>query len=258
MALPIEKWARQATLLDRPRVLADPDDQALYSKLTLPRLNGEGLEQDLLEAQLAQRSQWTLLNGELLESGDPTALNAQFAGPMALPMSSAAGAAVNPAVATETALWTAATYTPMPLNSTMAPQAYRLTVTGQYTSTATASPTLILTPRIGTTTGGATLGASRAIPLTASLTSANFRLIGDVTIRSVGDAATSGSAIGFFHVMAPLAAGAGAVSLNDLFGHTVATYASTSAQGLFMSMTSNPAGATTSITLQQIIFSSWN
>lgn len=266
MGLPLERWARQATLLDPPpdRVKHDLDDFAQYERMALPRLSDHLVESEiesngalLEEAKREQRTHWHMVNGRLLEDGAPQALESLYGGLLAYPFASA-GTAVTPAVATETAMWAAATYTPIPANSLSVPEVFRIAWTGQWTSTATASPTLVLTPRVGTTTGGGTLGASRAIPLVASITAANATIIGDLTCRTIGDGATGGSMIGFFHFTSTSAAGAGAAGIDELYGHTVATFDSKIAQGLFMGMTSNPAGATTSITTQQVHWMSWN
>lgn len=240
MALPIERWAKQAALLGDitttpPKRVAD----------------------DLNDLVRYERHYWKMIDGRIAESGDPTALESLFGGLMAVPLASA-GTASAFAVATETALWTPATYTPIPANSLMVPETFRLAATLNWTSTATASPTLILTPRLGTTVGGATLGASRAIPLTASITGAVGYIIGDITIRTIGDGATGGSALGLFHFASTNVAGGGATTIDELYGHTVGTFDSKAAQALCMGATTNPAGATTSFTMQQIHWMSWN
>lgn len=180
-----------------------------------------------------------------------------FAGLEAAPPPDAL-AAVTGSVA-ETGLWSTAAYTPIggggaPIGA-RAPVAYELYASGLLTTGLTPG-TWTLTPRIGTTTGGGTLGASNAITLTASLTGVIWELTGRVTVRATGTG-TNARAYGSFCLRAKLATtGNGAADQHILFGYTAATFDSTAAQGLFIGST---VGATTvSITPQQVHWLSKN
>lgn len=248
----IDKYSKEAHVFPRP-FERDPGEK-------FHLLNGERVN-DVLDLARLEAGQWRRMNKELHASGDPTMLESLFGGLMATPLASAASAAVNPAVATATNLWTPFVYTPVPANAVMVPETFRLAVTGIFTTTATASPTLVLTPGITTNivpAGAFIMGASRAIPLTASVTTGYWYLLGDMTVRTAGDGSTAGSIYGMFTFAATAAAGPNTAAVDELFGHTVATFDPKVANGIAMAMTSNPAGATTSMTVQQIHFMSWN
>jgi hypothetical protein len=228
MALPIERWARQATLLDGPpkRVQQDLNDLARY------------------EAQF-----WNRQQRKVRADGDPTALESFFGGLLANPPASVISTS---SVSGEVGMWPAATWTPLPANTLIAPETMRLAVSGTVVSGATPGNWTV-TPRLGTSTSGGTLGASGAVALTASVT-ANYYLIGDLTIRSIGTG-TAASAIGFFHIVGKLSA-TGASDINQVFGHTVATFDSSAAQGLFMGATHTVTTVTHNI--QNLHWMSWN
>jgi hypothetical protein len=240
VGVPLERWARQATLLD-----------------PIPRRVQEG---DLLDLARYQRSFWGRMGRQLRESGEPMAMGESlFGAPGATPP---AAQISTTSVNGEVGLWSAAVHTPIPANTLMVPNAFRLMASGQCT-TSTSPGNSTWTPRIGTTTGGAALGASGAIALTASITNSFWRLMGDVTVRGVGPS-TSGSAIATFllhHRHAIAGAGDFITTTSSgtgfqIFGFTVATFDSTAAQGLFMGM----ANTVTTITwkVDQVHWASWN
>lgn len=237
MGLPIERWAREATLLEPPppRIANDLNDLLTY-----------------------QRSQWPRMLKELRHGGDPQALESTFGGMVTVP-NVVDGAAATGSVS-EIELWGAgntARHAPIPANTAMGGEVFRLSAHGTGT-TSTSPGTWVLTPRLGTTTSGGTLGASAAVTLTASITGFLWYILGDMTVRTIGSG-TSATAIGMFHLIsAPLAAGSQPVTAtgSQIFGNTQATFDSTAAQGLFMGST---AGATTvSFTLRQLHWMSWN
>jgi len=133
-------------------------------------------------------------------------------------------------------LWPNLIYTPIPQNSVMAPQVYRIAVCAKIT-TSTSPGNIGFAPAInsaGTWTtggtavsGGQALGASGNVALTASITGAFYTMIGDLTIRNGG---TSSVIVGMFHYVStqgtsgglagPAAVGTGH---NLMFGGTNAT-----------------------------------
>lgn len=230
MSLPIERWAKQATLLDPPPSrLREIEDLARYQK------------------QFWWRQARELRN-------EPTALESLYGGLLATPP---AAQISTTSVNGEVGLWAAGTYSPIAANTLVVPETFRLAASGQCT-TSTSPGNATWTPRIGTTTGGAALGASNAIALTASITNSFWYLTGDVTIRSIGPS-TSASAIATFMLHHKVgAAGAGAVDAGGivLFGNTVATFDSTAAQGLFMGMANTVATITWKV--DQVHWMSWN
>lgn len=187
----------------------------------------------------------------------PVMASGGFAGLEAAPAPDAL-AAVTGSVA-EMGLWATASYTPIggggaPVGG-RSPVAYELQAAGTITTVA-APGTWVLTPRIGTSSGGGTLGASAAMTLTASITAAVWQLQGRVTVRGTGTG-TNGRAYGNFLLIAKLVTAAnGAADQHQMFGVTAATFDSTAAQGLFIGST---VGATTvSITPQQVWWESKN
>lgn len=237
MGLPLERWARQATLLD-----------------PVPRRVAEG---DIEDIARYQQQFWHRMGREL--RGEPTALESLYGGLLATPP------AVQGSVASvngEVGLWSAPIHTPIPANSLIAPETFRLAVTGQCTTAATPG-NATWTPRLGTTTGGSALGASGAIPLTASITNSFWQLVGDITVRSIGSG-TAATAIATFLLHHRHAIGGAGDFLTttssqtgiQIFGNTVATFDSTVAQGIFMGM----AQTVTTVTWKpdQIHWMSWN
>jgi hypothetical protein len=232
MGLPIERWAKQATLLD-----------------SVPR---RVQESDLLDIARYQHQFWHRMGREL--RNEPTALESLYGGLLATPP---AAQISTTSINGEVGIWSAAVYTPIPANTLMVPETFRIAVTGQCTTVATPG-NATWTPRIGTTTGGSALGASNAIAVTASITNSYWHLVGDLTCRTVGPTTTA-TAIGTFLLHHKFgAAGAGAVDAGGIviFGNTVATFDSTAAQGLFMGM----AMTVTTVTwkVDQIHWMSWN
>ncbi len=86
-------------------------------------------------------------------------------------------------------------YTPIPAFEPRAGKVYKLTVAGTCTTGLTG--TLLLTPRFGTVIGGIALGASPAQTYTASDTLAPFVFEYWLLFRSIGQAGTNSTAVGF-------------------------------------------------------------
>jgi hypothetical protein len=184
----------------------------------------------------------------------------------------------NPATVTTTSisgtvnLWPQTIYTPIPPNGTLAPQAYRLIVAAKITTAATPG-NIGFNPTIGATgawttggtgvAGGATLGASGNIALTASITNAFYYIVGDFTVRSVGLPGANTTAVGMFHyvstqgtsggVAGPAAIGTGH---NLLFGGTNASFDNSVNSGLSMGAVHTVTTITHNI--EQIHGCDWN
>lgn len=235
MGLPIEKWARQATVLQPPpkRVAEDINDLIAF-----------------------ERQNWPRLMRELKTGGDPQFLESTFGGMMSVPP--VVDGAATAAGTSEVELWgsgNTARYAPIPANAGMGGEVFRLAAHGLYTTAAVAS-NWTLTPRIGTSTSGGTLGASVATALPSSAISNMFwYIIGDVTFRTIGSG-TNATAIAMFHCLAQNTAPPSNVNINMLFGNTQAAFDSTAAQGMWMGTTTSASGAT--FVTRQLHWMSWN
>jgi hypothetical protein len=163
---------------------------------------------------------------------------------------------VNPSAAivatTETQLWPTALFSPIAVGDIKAGKIYKVSAGGIYTTGA--SGTLVITPRIGTTTSGIALGANTAVNVPVSLTNVPWYLEFTMVIRTVGLAGTNSTAIGngFF-----VGSGAGTVgtALSFAIGGTSATFDASIAEGLFMGWTLSVAG---SCTPEWVVFQSFN
>lgn len=242
MGVPIERWVKQATLLD-----------------PVPKRVKEG---DILDLQRYQMSYWRKMGRELEESGDPIAMSESlYAG--TIPGATPPAAQISTASISGTvAIWPTATYTPIPANSCVVPEVFRLIVAGQCT-TSTSPANATFAPFLGTSVSGSSLGASGAYALTASITNSLWYLQGDMTIRSIGPT-TTGTAIAMFllhHRHAIAGAGDFITTTSSgtgqqIFGTTVATFDSTAASGLCMGITATVTTHTWKV--DQIHWCSWN
>jgi hypothetical protein len=253
MALPIERWARQAVLLEPKggyepvadkRVLQDVNDLAELHKQTW-----------------RQRERAIRRGGEFMAMAEGT-YGALLAYPPAVVVTTTS-------ISGNVNLYPQLIYAPIPANSVLCPQAYRVIIAAKIT-TSTSPANLTLTPQInsaGTWTtggtavsGGQTMGATGAVALTASITAAFYYIIGDITVRTPG---TSATAVGMFHFMStqgtsgglagPAAIGTG---FNLIFGGTTATFDATVAQGLQFGATHTVTTITHNI--DQLHFCDWN
>lgn len=190
MSLPLEKWARQAvdleymgdlaTIVASPRVLQDLDHMAKLQLLT-----------------------WRERENRIRVSGVPVAMpEGTYGGLLAYPP---AQTTTTTSINGSVNLWPNLIFTPIPQNSVLAPQAYRIAIVAKFT-TSTSPGNAGWNPLInsvGTWTtggtaisGGNTLGASTNVALTASITNAFYYILGDLTIRTAG---TTSSIVGLFH-----------------------------------------------------------
>jgi hypothetical protein len=242
----LERYEQQAVLLDQPRSRG-------YSAITdVDFCDLESL--NLIAGQ--QMRGWKEAQRRLEASGLPLALQGGIAGLEAFPPSDALAAIT--LSATEQALWAAATYTPLAAGQQRSPVHYSLYAAGTVTTTATASPTMLLTPRWGTAITDATLGATPSIVLTASQTACPWFIRGELTVRGTGGpGGTNARVYGTFNMSGKFVTPAnGIVDANHIFGYTAATGDSSIAKGLFMGIVSTIT--TPTVTVQQIKFGSWN
>lgn len=127
------------------------------------------------------------------------------------------------------ALWPAATYSRIEANSvTSAPKVYKITAGGIWSTGA--SGTMIITPSVGTATGGATLGASATVTVPVSITNVPWYLEATFVIRTTGSAGTMIGTGVFWSggIAANTSPGANTVIP---FGGTSATFDTTAAPG---------------------------
>ncbi len=143
---------------------------------------------------------------------------------------------------TETLLWPTALFTPIAVGDIRAGKVYKVTAGGIYTSSS--SGTLVITPRIGTSISGITLGANTAVNVPVSLTNVPWFLELMVVIRTVGLAGTNSTAIGAGKFVG---SGAGTVgtALAFAFGGTSASFDASIAQGIAVGWTLSVPGSCT-------------
>jgi hypothetical protein len=199
-----------------------------------------------------ERRNWRLINGRIAGKGDPVAAEGTYGALLAYPPAQS-GTAVTGGTA-NVAWWSAAVYSPIPANSVLAPQAYRVIATGTVTSSATAQ-TLTPSANVGTAVGTG-LGTGPALSLGASSaqTGMLWYLIGDLTVRTAGSA---GTVYGMFEIRITNAAGASSSIIQALYGNTVQSSIDfTAATGVTLGATPSATGV--SVTMTQIHFCDWN
>lgn len=200
-----------------------------------------------------ERRNWKLVNGRIAGSGDPTGLEGTYGGlnayPPAQDLTAVTGGTAN------VAWWSAALYSPLPGNSVLSPEAYRIAASGRVTSSAV-SQTITPNANIGTAIGtGLGAGASLSLGSATAVTNMLWFLLGDLTIRAAG---TAGVAIGSFVLKVTNAAGASTSIIQEIFGGAATQTAIdfTVAQGLSLGATPSAAGV--SVTPTQVHWMSWN
>lgn len=145
----------------------------------------------------------------------------------------------------ETGLWNVAQFSPIHAFDAYkgVGKIYKLSAGGIY-STST-SGTLTITPRIGTTTSGITLGASVAQTVPVSLTNEAWRMEFDLVIRTLGAPGANSTAIGTGCFWGGGAAATAASSCVVPFGGTSATADFSVETGIFIGWTLSVAGSCT-------------
>jgi hypothetical protein len=195
------------------------------------------------------RTRWRLIGGQIHGQGIPTALEGTYMGLLAYPpaqdLTAVTGGTAN------VAWWTAALYSPIPANSVMTPEAFRLASTGRVTTTG--AQTITPNANIGTAIGTG-LAAGAAITI-STITNALWFCLADLTMRAPG---TAGVAIGGFKFTCGTAAGATNTTTTQLLGGTATQTGIdfTTAQGLSFGATPSAAGV--SVTPTQVHWMSAN
>jgi hypothetical protein len=190
VALPLERWARQAVAREELLDFLPVADKRILSDIAV-------LKQ--LHLMTWQERQRRILGGWQ---------------PFAMPEGTYGGLLSYPPAQTITTtsingsvnVYPNLTYSSWPMNGILAPQADRLAVVGKHT-TGTTPANLSVNPLINSTgtwttggtaiSGGSTMGVSSAVTGTASITNSFFYIIADLTIRSAG---TSTVIVGMFHM----------------------------------------------------------
>lgn len=221
-----------------------------------------------------QGKPWRLINGVLdsmsraqpwkpwldeIAAAGPSALAGGFAGleltpqPMTLPTITMG--------TTELALWSTSTNTPIAANP-QCPKAYMLRAWG-YGTTAATPGSILFNARLGQLVTSPLLGASVTAAQTASQTTTNWRMEGDVLLRT-GGGATTGAATGQFRYSQATATTAGGPELaaaSQIIGNglTITSYESDAAlaNGLWMGGIATTSTTNTFIPLA-VIWASWN
>ena len=144
---------------------------------------------------------------------------------------------------TETGLWVVPQYTPINAYEARAGKWWKLTAGGIMSFAATG--TLIITPRVGTTTGGITLGPNTTAVTTPGITTANpWRMEFDLICRTLGAAGANSTFIGTGSFITD-GLGTAGTSVAFAFGGTSASADYTVATGLFIGWTLSVAGTVT-------------
>lgn len=188
------------------------------------------------------------------ERPDVVAAAGNFGGLIADPQLAAGTALV---ATTIEALWPAAQSTPItigPGQSSRPGKTYEIRAMGMMTTAATG--TLIITPSVGTAVGGATLGASGAVTVPASLTFPWF-LHAIFVVRTAGPAGANGTIFGggTFIGGGILANTSPGANLVVPFGGTSAAIDTTIASGITIAKTLSVAG---SMTTHIAFMTDWN
>jgi len=144
---------------------------------------------------------------------------------------------------TETALWSAAEYTPIAARDARPGKMYRVTA-GGIVSFATTG-TLIITPRLGLTVSGITLGANAAQTVQGvAVNNVPWVLDFTLVVRTLGVAGANSTVIGSGSFTAQ-GSGAANTGMSCCFGGTSATVDLTVATGLTFGWTLSVAGSVT-------------
>lgn len=143
---------------------------------------------------------------------------------------------------TETGLWNVPLYTPIHAYEATPAKTWRVTA-GGIASTG-GSGTLIITPRLGTTTSGITMGASTTQTVPVSVTNVAWTLTFVLVCRTLGAAGANSTVMGTGTFAANAATSAGAAWVQS-FGGTSAAVDLTVETGVFMGWTLSVAGSST-------------
>lgn len=155
----------------------------------------------------------------------------------------------------ETGLWNVAQFSPIHAFDAYrgVGKVYRLTAGGIWSTGA--SGTLTITPRVGTTTGGVTLGASIAQTVTPSITNEAWIMHFMMVVRTLGAPGANSTLMGTGVFNGGGAAATAASNNTVLFGGTSATADLSVETGIFIGWTLSVAG---SCTPQYVVMQSLN
>jgi hypothetical protein len=184
MTLALERWAKEAIANEKLGIF-DP-------------VASRGIIGDLEAMKLLQRLTWAERQRQINESGIATMMpEGTYGGLLAYPN---AQTVTTTTLSGTVNLWSNLVYSPIPANSVLAPQAYRVAVVAKITTGLTPA-NIGFNPLINSTgtwttggtavSGGSTLGATPNVALTASITNAFYTIIGDLTFRTAGTGATA-------------------------------------------------------------------
>ncbi len=254
MAFPLERWARQA--VTREEILD-------LTPVASPKIAA-----DLADLKELHQATWRERQRRIKDGGLPIAMpEGTYGGLIAYPN---AQTITTTSINGTANLWSNLVYTPIPQNSVLAPQIYRIMVAAKITTVATPG-NFGLNPLINTTgtwttggtavSGGSTLGASGNVALTASITNAFYYLLGDLTIRNGG---TASSIVAMFHLNSTQNTAAGVAgpapataAYSLLFGGTAVTVdTQTSAQSFQLGAVHTVTTITHNV--EQIHWMDWN
>lgn len=166
---------------------------------------------------------------------------------------------ITPTISTaETTLWNVPQFSPIHAFDAYkgVGKVFRLMAGGIYT-TSTVAPTLILTPRVGTTTSGITLGASVTQTLPASLTNEAWMLHSLWVVRTLGAPGANSTMIGTGSWQGGGAAATAGSGPQICFGGTSATCDLSVETGIFLGATWSTT-ATNAMTIHWITMQSLN
>lgn len=141
----------------------------------------------------------------------------------------------------ETGLWNVAQFTPIHAFDayTGVGKIYQVSAGGILSTSASAS-TLTITPRLGTTTSGITLGASTGQTMPTSLTNVPWRISFTLVVRTLGAPGANSTCMGTGTLV-----GSGASAFAVGFGGTSATVDFSVETGIFIGWTLSVAGSCT-------------
>lgn len=255
MSATLERWAKQAVLLEKKGDFS-------------PVAPASAIAQDLDLLKQLHRHTWRRRQNEIMDSGVPMAMpEGTYGGLIAYPP---AQTITTTSISGTVNLWPNLVYTPIPINSVLAPQVYRILIPAKITTVATPA-NITWVPQInsvGTWTtggsavsGGSALGSTAAIALTASITNAFYYIMGDLTIRNGG---TASVIVAMFHAVstqntAAGVAGPAAVSapFNLLFGGTAVTV-DTQTTGQSFQLGATHTVTTITHNVEQLHWMDWN
>lgn len=256
MSLPIERWAKQAVLLEKRGDYVTPaaDTRVL---------------RDIGELARLEKQTWRARQQEILDSGELMGFPEGIYGANLNPPNAAT--ITTTSINGTANLWPGAVYSPINANSVLLPHAWRVAVQAKIT-TSTSPGNIGIDPRIGQgtwTTGGTaitgtTLGASGNVALTASITAAFYTVKGDIILRSGGaPGGNNWTFVGMFHYFStqgtsgglagPAAIGTGH---NLMFGGTSAAVDGSTALGIQMGAVHTVTTVTHNV--EQIHVADWN